>query len=240
MTFMYTRLVCFEPSLVIGRGLMVDMSHRQIVRAALEEDIITGRLSAGDKLDEQQLATRFAVSRTPVREAIRHLEAQGIVQVRPRLGAVVASFTIPQIIEMFELMAYLESLCARLAARRMNAAEKDNLKRCHEICGEAAQVGEFNDYYLKNVTFHEAIYEGAHNGYLQEQTLRLRSLLAAYRRYQLSFRGRIDASYAEHGAIVRAIMASDAEAASASMLEHVSIQGDAFTDFLTTFPGPKP
>lgn len=212
------------------------LSQSQLIRAALEDDIVTGRLNAGDKLDEQQLAARFSVSRTPVREAIRHLEAQGIVQVRPRMGAVVATFTIPQIIEMFEVMAQLESLCARLAARRMNAEEKENLQECHEICGEAARIGEFNDYYHKNVTFHEAIYAGAHNGYLQEQTRRLRSLLAAYRRYQLSFKGRIAASYAEHGAIVKAILESDAEAASLYMHEHVNIQGDTFTDFLATLP----
>ncbi len=210
------------------------LNQSQIVRAALENDIVTGRLNAGDKLDEQQLAARFSVSRTPVREAIRHLEAQGIVQVRPRMGAVVASFTIPQIIEMFEVMAQLESLCARLAARRMSAEEKEHLRRCHEICGKAAEAGEFNDYYQENVTFHEAIYAGAHNGYLQEQTRRLRSLLAAYRRYQLRFRGRIAASYAEHDAIVRAVMDGDGEAASFHMHEHVNIQGDTFADLLTT------
>lgn len=214
------------------------LSQSQLIRAALEDDIVTGRLNAGDKLDEQQLASRFRVSRTPVREAIRHLEAQGVVQVRPRMGAIVASFTIPQILEMFEVMAQLESLCARLAARRMNAQEKESLQQYHEICGEAARAGEFNDYYHKNVTFHEAIYAGAHNGYLQEQTLRLRSLLAAYRRYQLSFKGRIAASYVEHGAIVQAIMDSDDEAASRHMHEHVNIQGDTFTDFLATLPSP--
>src|SRR5690606_38504851 len=142
---------------------IMGMSQSQIVRVALEDDIISGRLQAGDKLDEQQLAARFEVSRTPVREALRHLEAQGIVQVRPRMGAVVASFSIPDVIEMFEVMAQLEALCARLAARRMRPEEKETLVKYHHDCAAAADEGDFNTYYQENVIFHEAIYAGSHN-----------------------------------------------------------------------------
>lgn len=215
---------------------MSALGQGQIIRTALEGDIAAGRLNAGDRLDEQALADRFGVSRTPVREALRHLEALGVVQVRPRMGTIVASFTISQIVEMFEVMAELESLCARLAARRMSPQDKEQLLRCHTACGEAAQMGEVNAYYRENVVFHGIIYAGAHNGYLLEQTKRLQSLLAAYRRYQLRLKGRISASYTEHDAIVQAIIDGDAEAASALMHRHVNIQGDAFADLLTTLP----
>jgi DNA-binding GntR family transcriptional regulator len=205
------------------------LSQAHSVRAALEDDIVSGVARPGDRLDEQTLARRFGVSRTPVREALKHLEAQGLIQVRPRVGAVVASYTIPKLIEMFEVMAELEGLCARLAARRMSQREKEELERCHKACADAARGGDPDAYYRENLSFHEAIYD-------QEQTRRLRSLLSPYRRYQLHLGGRVNASYAEHDAIVQAIAAGDADAADRLMHRHVNVQGDTFSDFITAFP----
>ncbi len=98
------------------------------LRRTLEEEIFTGRLKPGDRLDEQSLAQRFSVSRTPVREALRQLSASHLIEVRPRQGAVVAVITLPRLIEMFEVMAELEGMCARLAARRMTDDERSELQ----------------------------------------------------------------------------------------------------------------
>ncbi len=85
----------------------------------LEKDILEGKLKPGARLDEQVLAKRFKVSRTPVREALRQLKSSGMVEIRQHQGAIVKSFTIPEFIELIQVMAELEGLCARLSARRM-------------------------------------------------------------------------------------------------------------------------
>ena len=90
------------------------------LREALEEEVATGKLLPGAHLDEVELAKRFEMSRTPVREALRLLAGEGIRRIRPRRGTVVAQVSPQRLLEMFEVMAELETMCARLATRRMN------------------------------------------------------------------------------------------------------------------------
>ncbi|WP_413208107.1 GntR family transcriptional regulator [Rhodospirillum sp. A1_3_36] len=202
----------------------------------LERDIVTGALQPGDKLDERTLSERFHVSRTPVREALQKLASSGLVETRPRRGTVVASITINELIEMFEVMSELESYCARLAARRMMAQEVDALRRLHEDCQRETERGEADPYYAANVAFHEAIYAGAHNAYLARQTQAVRNRLSPYRRLQLYRPGRISGSCAEHAEVLDAIARHDPEAAGAVMLRHVDIQGAALNDLLAILP----
>ena len=101
----------------------------------LERDIVTGVLKPGDKLDERSLSERFGVSRTPVREALQTLAGSGLVATMPRRGTIVAAITVAELIEMFEVMAELEAMCARLAARRMPRVDIDNLIALSDECG---------------------------------------------------------------------------------------------------------
>ncbi|MCA1939548.1 MAG: GntR family transcriptional regulator [Caenispirillum bisanense] len=206
------------------------------LRRALEEDIFAGRLKPGDRLDEQSLAQRFDVSRTPVREALRQLSASGLIEVRPRQGAVVAVITLPRLVEMFEVMAELEAMCARLAARRMNPAEREALKKVVRDCEGFEKKIDLEGYYAANKVFHDAIYDGSHNEVLAEMTRTLHRRTAPYRRHQLNRPGRISESLAEHKQVVDAILAYDADAASRLMARHVNVQGDVFTDFISTLP----
>ena len=98
------------------------------LRESIEEAIATGDLPPGARLDEAELIARFDVSRTPVREALLQLAAAGMVEMRPRHGAVVAKISLPRLIEMFEVMAELEAMSSRLAARRMDAQELEALR----------------------------------------------------------------------------------------------------------------
>ncbi len=206
------------------------------LRRALEEKIFAGQLAPGERLDESKLAARFGVSRTPVREALLQLASAGLIEMRPRLGAVVSAITVQQLLQMFEVMAEMEAFCAQLAARRMTQAERAELEALHRACSEQAELGRANDYYDVNRQFHEAIYAGAHNGYLEETTSTLRNRLSPYRRFQLTQPGRIERSLAEHDAVVQAILAGDPEAAAAAMRGHVSIQGEVFTDLVAALP----
>ncbi|MEQ8356787.1 MAG: GntR family transcriptional regulator [Kiloniellaceae bacterium] len=206
------------------------------LRNRLEAEILSGQRPPGSRLDESKLAQYFSVSRTPVREALRELAAADLVELRPRQGAVVATVTVTQLLHMFEVMAELESLCAKLAARRMTDRERRHLAEVHAHCGDLAEQGETYPYYDANRTFHEVIYAGSHNTYLEETTRGMRNRLSAYRRFQLHQSGRILKSWKEHQAVVDAIESGDAEAAAGAMAHHVTIQGDVFTDLISALP----
>lgn len=212
------------------------MKRSDLLRETLEQDIACGRLAPGQKLDEQAIAERFGVSRTPVREALQRLAAEGLVEMRPRQGAVVPQLGAQQLVEMFEVMAVLEGLCARLAARRMTPLQRRTLRELHDDCREAAGGDDPDRYYLLNASFHEAIYNGSHNRYLEDKTRRMRNRLSYYRRHQLHQPGRVGNSFAEHDTIVRAIVAGEDDAAEALMRRHINVQGDSFADLISALP----
>src|ERR1044071_5204883 len=112
---------------LVRAGTTVD----QMVRA-IADRIVTGVLRPGEKLDEISLASRFEVSRTPVREALGHLSAMGLVDRRPNRGAIVAVVTQDHLTSMFESMAELEAICARFSAERMTTAERRKLEQEHQ------------------------------------------------------------------------------------------------------------
>ncbi len=95
------------------------MRRAEALREQLEQDIVTGHFKPGERLDEQSLATRFGVSRTPIREALMQLASTGMVELQPRRGAFVASLSLREVLERFETMAALEGMCGALAARRI-------------------------------------------------------------------------------------------------------------------------
>lgn len=200
----------------------------------IEEQIATGELSPGSALDEATLIKQHGVSRTPVREALIQLAAQGLIEIRPRRGAVVTSIGPARLMEMFEVMGELESMCGRLAARRMRECERAELVAAHEACENARAEQDSDNYFYCNERFHAAIYLGGHNGFLAEQALQLHRRLRPYRRLQLRVRNRMSTSFKEHEAVVHAILAGDADAAAMALRAHVVVQGERFADLLAS------
>ena len=203
------------------------------VRQALEKEIFTGQLRPGEKLDEEALAQRFKVSRTPVREAILQLVTAGLVDKRARQGAVVAPFNLHSMVQMFEIMSEIEALCCKFAARRMTDKERQSLRDIHVDLTRHCTELDLDAYYEANRRFHEAIYAGSHNPYLEDMARGLFVRLTPYRRYQLNRPERIEESCAEHGAIIDAIAASDTELAQQLMRKHVSIQAEVLGEFVS-------
>lgn len=195
-----------------------------------------GTLMPGQHLDETELAARFDVSRTPIREALIQLGSMGVVVIRPRRGAIVADLGPQQLVEMFEVMSELEASCGRLAARRMTVEEQAALLAAHQACKDALDAREPDAYYYKNEAFHEAIYAGSHNQFLIEQTRSLYRRLRPYRRLQLRVRNRLSNSYAEHEGVVQAILDGDGDTAAKLLREHVMIQGQRFSDLMASLP----
>ena len=205
----------------------------------LEAEIAAGLIAPGSRMEEAALAERFGVSRTPVREALRFLGASGLVELRPHKGAIVADLGIEQLLEMFETMAELESICGRLAARRMSGEERLSLSEQHRRCEDARATGDADHYYEANAEFHEIIYSGTHNRFLVEEVRRLSRRLAPYRRLQLRSAGRMGDSLAEHEAITEAIIAGDGESAADRLRAHVSVQGDRFGDWVASLSAAR-
>jgi DNA-binding GntR family transcriptional regulator len=216
---------------LIRAGTTVD----QMVRA-LSDRIVTGVLRPGEKLDEMALAAQYEVSRTPVREALGHLSAMGLVDRRPNRGAIVAEVTPDHLASMFESMAELEGICARLSAERMTVAERRALENEHHASARLVHLGAEEDYECFNTAFHTRLYLGAHNPHICELTTQTRSRLAPFRRAQFRLAGRLSKSWQEHNIIVTAILRGDAVGAAAAAKAHVAIVSEASAVFATARP----
>ena len=195
---------------------------------AIAESVLSGEFQPGFRLDEGMLADRFGVSRTPVREALRLLASTGLIHVKPRRGASVADATSAQLETLFGAMAEIEATCARLAAMSMTPIERRRLQGNHDAMAALVLSEDVDAYAAANVGFHTLIYQGAHNSVLSDFAAGMRRRLAPFRRAQFRTEGRTSHSHAEHGAIVKAILACDASAAHAAMFHHMSLVEDSF------------
>lgn len=206
------------------------------LRRSLEDMIVSGALKPGERLDEMDLASRFKVSRTPVREALKALAAIGLVEMRSRQGLTVAVISIPMLLEMFQLMAELEGLHARLAARRARPEHKERLKAAHVQLCEVLKSGDPQLFYDVNREFHEAVYDASQTEFLAEQTRAVRRRVAPYRRYVTFQPGRMAATIGEHELILDAILRADGDAAQRAARDHVNLLGDNLADFIASLP----
>jgi DNA-binding GntR family transcriptional regulator len=212
-------------------------TRADLVREALADDIISGRVPPGTRLDEASLARRFSVSRTPVREALRELAATGLVRSRAHQGAVAATITEERIAELFETLAELEAVCARLSALKMAAQDRHHLEALHHRCGELVRSGNSDLYHAANADFHAAIRGGSRNSVLQEMVADLRRRFAPLSRAQFRGPGRLAQSYAEHDEIVRAILRGNAQQAYHAARQHALSIRRSFVDYAASVGG---
>jgi len=202
------------------------------LRLQLADEIVRGALPPGAALDETELARRFGVSRTPVREAIRQLAASGLIEARAHRGAVVARPTEERVVGMFEAMAELEALCAGLAAERMTGAERRDLEAAHDALRLLVHSGDPQRYHELNEAFHGVVYAGSHNAYLAEMTLTTRARVQPFRRAQFRNLGRLAKSYTEHDGVVQAIMRGDRDTAADAMRAHIMTVGREYEAYV--------
>lgn len=198
----------------------------------LAEAIFAGEFPPGARLDEQLLAQRYSVSRTPVREALRQLAASGLIDIRPRRSAIVAEVTPGQLEDLFVAMGELEATCARLCAISMTTMERRRLHSLHEKMEGLSRGDDVMAFADANHAFHSMIYTGCHNSVIADMTAALRRRLAPFRRAQFHLEGRPPKSHGEHDIVVQAILRGDANGAHAAMLQHVTLVEDSYEELI--------
>ena len=208
------------------------------IRLDIETTIKDGVLLPGDPIDEAQLASQYKVSRTPIREALIQLQAQGMLTSLPRGGMVVAKMDLQQLLQLWELLAELEGVAVRLACQRMTPEERDAIARHHEKSRAVAEADDMAGWQQSNLQFHELIYRASRNPYLRQEVLRMRARTGYYRRHAFGALGQVKASFEQHSQIVDAFNKSNGEAAAQAMLAHMRPASDAkgLTDFIVNLP----
>jgi DNA-binding GntR family transcriptional regulator len=200
------------------------------VAAQLRDRIFSGALAGGVLIDELALCEQLQISRTPLREALKVLAAEGLVRQEPRRGSFVNEVTERDLDEIFPVIALLEGRCAYEAALNATDADLAALQTLHERLQKMARAGRIQEYYTANVAIHEAMITLANNRWLAQATGDLRKILKLARLQQLGAPGRVQQSCAEHMAVFAAIQARDAAGAEAAMRTHLTRQREALRD----------
>jgi DNA-binding GntR family transcriptional regulator len=211
-------------------------SLSEIIRAEIELEIMTGKLPGSAQLDEQMLAERYGVSRTPAREALIQLAAVGLVTMRPRQGATVTSVSLKDYVSLHEILVQLEALATKLATRRMDSSERERLSQTYELCATAAEQQSAEGYRTANDAFHETLYAASRNPILSNQIRTTRARMRGMRDMRFEHPARVRASLAEHHAIVQAVLQGKEEEASQAMARHISAGGDVYADMIAHMP----
>lgn len=201
---------------------------RELLFKHLRQLIISGRFAAGEKLIEQDLAEQFKVSRTPVREAIRKLEIEGLVRYQARRGVIVTGFSQDDIDEIYATREVLEGLAARLAAEHANEQDVASLRQLLAQMSEAFASGDHKRAAQIHTRFDDLLYQIGRNR-------RLVGILTQFSQYvehgklvSLTRQGRAEEIRAEHAAMVEAIAARDPDAAERAARMHVANARRAF------------
>lgn len=195
---------------------------------ALEELVFAGEFKDGDRLDEIKLAEKFGVSRTPIRESLQRLVAASLAEQIPNRGVFVRQPGPVELMQMFEAMAEIEAVCARLAAQRITENHIETLKSANQRCLAAIEAQDADSYYRCNELFHHTIYKSCGNIFVEAEAFRLHRRLKPFRRIQLRLRGRMAQSMREHEAVVLALENGEAEQAAGILRGHVAVQGEKF------------
>ncbi|HEY8048804.1 MAG TPA: GntR family transcriptional regulator [Ramlibacter sp.] len=209
---------------------IVHNSLHDEVASQLRERIFSGELMPGTFLDEAHLAAQMRISRTPLREALKVLTAEGLVRHEPRRGCFVNEVTERDLDEIFPVIALLEGQCAREAALKATDADLEALAMLHEKLQRHAKARRINEYYAANYAIHEAIIALAGNHWLAQVIGDLRKIVKLARLQQLHAPGRLDQSLSEHLAVFAALKARDPDGAEAAMRTHLARQRGALRE----------
>ena len=202
-------------------ALIKSRSLALLIEAEIERLIMAGDIAPGDRINENQLALRFGVSRGPIREALRSLEAGGLVELKPNRGVFVRSISLDEACDIYAVRAALFGLAGRLCAERLSREEVAELKQLVGAMEQAAKAKEFDAYYPLNLQLHEFIIDHSGNPVLASHYRDLVKMLHLFRTRSLVQGGGLAISNSEHREMVEAIAAREPERAHAAHFNHV-------------------
>ena len=197
------------------------------VTNAIREAIIKGKFEPGEKLSEVSLSEYYQISRTPIREALKQLEREGLVEISPRVGTVVTKPTEKELAELFTMKETLEGLAAGLLVEQGNVKAIEEVRKSVVLMEKAVETSDHNLYVEANSIFHNVILEGADNSKLT-YTLNLLLNQIGYSRYvylTIEAPQRIEKSLQEHQAILQALLEGDRDKTEKAMRAHVRASG---------------
>lgn len=200
-----------------GRRSTVDR-----IEATLIDDIATGALQPGERLDEVKLTERFGVSRTPIREALTRLTAQAILVPGKKRGVRVAEYSREELAQIFEAMHEIEATCARIAAQRLSLLSRSEIEAAQKVCVEAAASGDVRAYLRANEDFHQTIYRATGNPYIAEMASDFRRRTGPFRAKRFATHADLIASAKSHESLIAGIFSEDSKAASDGMRAHMT------------------
>jgi DNA-binding GntR family transcriptional regulator len=201
------------------------LTLREKILETIRDAIISGGLKPGEKVAEPELAERFGISRTPIREAFRQLESEGYLTVIPRKGAVVASFSQRDVEEFYAIKSILEGYAARKACAKLTPREIEKLQSINDRLSLLAEEGDVKHFFKVHNSFHELFVKAADNGKLTEMIINLVERFQLLRVASLSVPGRMEFSVKEHQKIIEAFRNGDADLAEALVRSNAEYGG---------------
>lgn len=216
------------------------LTLREKILETIRDAIMTGALKPGEKVAEPDLAERFGISRTPIREAFRQLESEGYLTVIPRKGAVVTSFSPRDVEEFYAIKSILEGYAARRACEKLTEKELDRLRSVNEKLRHLADDGDIRHFFRVHSDFHELFLKAADNEKLSDLVTNLVRKFQRLRFASLSLPGRMHVSVQEHDKIIEAFKRRDADLAESLVRKNAEYGGRVLMEEGDGVPSLKP
>lgn len=221
------------------KSLEKHLTLREKILENIRDAIISGSLKAGCKVSEPELAERFGISRTPIREAFRQLESEGYLTVIPRRGAVVSEFSYKDIEDFYAIKSILEGYAARCACERLTEKELNRLQAINDRLSELAEAGDIKHFFKVHSDFHELFIKAADNEKLKEMIMSLVNRFQRLRLMSLSLPGRMRISVEEHEKIIEAFRNRDADTAEALVCKNAKYGGSVLVNRDNSYSAEK-
>jgi DNA-binding GntR family transcriptional regulator len=212
---------------------------REKILENIREAILKGQLKPGEKVAEPELAERFGISRTPIREAFRQLESEGYLTVIPRKGAVVTSLSERAVEEFYAIKSILEGYAARMAADNLTDKDIEKLEAINERLAQLATEGDVKTFFKVHNEFHELFIKAAENEKLQELITKMMLKFNRLRLASLSLPGRMEISVQEHKKIIEAFKSKNGEMADNLVRKTASIGGQVLIQSMAQAEGRR-
>jgi len=222
------------------RPMEKHLTLREKILETIRDAIMTGALKPNEKVAEPDLAERFGISRTPIREAFRQLESEGYLTVIPRKGAVVTAFSARDVEEFYAIKSILEGYAARRACSKLTAKELEKLRTINERLRTLADEGDVKHFFRAHNDFHETFLRAADNEKLYELIINLVNKFQRLRFASLSLPGRMHISVKEHDKIIDAFNQRDADLAETLVRKNAEYGGKVLMQEGTGKPSLKP